>query len=142
MPTYLIRFLARCMPPLGIVTGAATALLPLPPPRRSSRSYDSVYYTFVQTCAREGGGRRERVVGRHSRGYTRLIYLRVDTKAQDGSLLPLRLPYSRVEPRRWHPRASIAGSQIAFSPVAGGLRRARSRNIVLRTRIALIKKSK
>ena len=53
-------------------------------------------------------GQRRGTVGaaaRHSRGCTRLIYLRVDTKAQDGSLLPLRLPYLqlRAAPLPPHP---------------------------------------
>ncbi|KYQ58487.1 hypothetical protein ALC60_02524 [Trachymyrmex zeteki] len=73
----------------GITTAAAVAaLLPLPPP--SKKLVESLG-AGTKLCTREGGGRRERVVGRHSRGYTRLIYLWVDTKAQDGSLLPFAI---------------------------------------------------
>lgn len=59
-----------------------------------------VYIILLCKGAREGGGHMERVVGWHSRGYTRLIYLRVDTKVQDGTLLPLRLPYLRMQTQR------------------------------------------
>ncbi|KYM93126.1 hypothetical protein ALC53_00059 [Atta colombica] len=76
-------------------TAAAVALLPLPPPPKkfveSLGAGTKWGRAAAEECTREGGGRRKRVVGRHSRGYTRLIYLWVDTKAQDGSLLPFAI---------------------------------------------------
>ncbi|KYN14421.1 hypothetical protein ALC57_13373 [Trachymyrmex cornetzi] len=73
---------------ITVAAAAAAALLPLPPPPK--KLVESLG-AGTKDCMREGGGHRERVVGRHSRGYTRLIYLWVDTKAQDGSLLPFAI---------------------------------------------------
>lgn len=64
------------------------------------RTDDSTYYTFVRAAPGTVGA-----AARHSRGCTRLIYLRVDTKAQDGSLLPLRLPYLQLRAPRPTPRS-------------------------------------